>query len=179
MKGILGEMRGGSHKRPTVSIADGLRALGTLGEDPSPDAVQSYLRSARAFVGDLKDGDRALALSMLVGRLTAGAIYDGRKWPPTRAACRSRNASDAPSMMRHAATSTARKVKNCGGRNDGKAARNDDGRQRGAGRERTAANHPAPARQPGLRPAGDEGFAEQSAIPGEPWFSLHLARCFV
>ena len=61
-------------KRPIIDIGDRLRALGRLGDDPSPDAVKVYLANARAFVHDLDDGDRELLRSMLVKELKAAGV---------------------------------------------------------------------------------------------------------
>jgi len=56
-------------------LGDRLRALGTLGDDPSPDALQAYLRKARTVVGDLEKGDRELARSILVDRLKDAGVH--------------------------------------------------------------------------------------------------------
>jgi hypothetical protein len=56
-------------------LGDRLRALGTLGDDPSPDALQGYLSNARTVVSDLENGDRELARSILVDRLKDAGVH--------------------------------------------------------------------------------------------------------
>jgi hypothetical protein len=81
-------------------LGDRLRQLGTLGDNPDPEAVQTYLGNARAIVGDLEAGDRELARSTLVQQLKDAGVHG-----PARVVDRYLNPS--PPGGRHAARSSA------------------------------------------------------------------------